>query len=111
MFHIAHSAGGVTRFGEIPVMIRAETFPALHFGPSTKEPLIKAAAAPRRGSCGGGRGEAEVEWQRQRRSGGATLCACILEPFLVYFLGVLGVLTIPDRELTGIGSTRPQRCS
>jgi hypothetical protein len=48
-----------------------------------------------------------VEWQRQRRSGGATLCACILEPFLVYFLGVLGVLTIPDRELTGIGSTRP----
>ena len=48
-----------------------------------------------------------MEWQRQRRSGGATLCACILEPFLVYFLGVLGVLTIPDRELTGIGSTRP----
>jgi hypothetical protein len=32
------------------------------------------------------------------RSEGVTLCACILEPVLVYFLGVLGVLTIPDRQ-------------
>ncbi len=48
-----------------------------------------------------------MEWQRQQLFAATTLCACILEPVLVYFLGVLGVLTIPDRESTGIGSTRP----
>jgi hypothetical protein len=92
-------------------MIRAETFPALHFGPSTKEPLKPRrhppGVPPRRAAGGGGR----RRWSGSSGScsqRGATLCVWGCVHFGAFFgLLLRGPRGADDSPTESRPATRP----